>query len=87
MWGSDQLWRFAMSRIARVTKRMKTYATIDHAERAAISVGNGKDLSFSIAADTIANGTVRFYPIFFLSSDQFQFASILMKLGFHVVSA
>jgi hypothetical protein len=76
-----------MKRIARATKTTKTYATIERAERAALRVGDGKDLNFTVAADTMANGEARFYPIFHLSPDQFRFASTLAKLGFHVVGA
>ncbi len=76
-----------MQRIARVTKTTKTYATIELAERAALRVGDGKDLNFSIAADIVRNGKVRFYPIFHLSAEQFRFASTLAKFGFQVVGA
>ena len=76
-----------MQRIARATKTMKTYKSIDSAERAALRVGDGKDLTFTIAADALPNGRVRFYPIFVLAADQFRFASTLSKLGFHVVGA
>jgi predicted alpha/beta hydrolase len=74
-----------MKRIARMTKTTKTYGTVELAERAALQVGDGKDLNFTIAADTRANGKVRFYPVFHLAGDQFRFASTLAKLGFHVV--
>jgi hypothetical protein len=76
-----------MKRIARITKTTKTYGTIERAERAALRVGDGKDLGFTIAADTLTNGKVRYYPIFVLAADQFRFASTLEKLGFQVVGA
>jgi hypothetical protein len=76
-----------MKRIAQMTKTMKTYGTIDHAWRAALRVGDGRDLNFTIAADELANGKIRFYPVFYLTPDQFRFASMLANLGFHVIGA
>ena len=76
-----------MKRIARATKTTKTYKTIERAEQAAILVGDGKDLTFTIAADALPFGKVRFYPVFILAPDQFRFASTLSQLGFHVVGA